>query len=399
MESPMSTIAEPRPFQPLGDYQPPALPAEETLRRLWSRARETLASSDGDDTPFVDRDHLRTAKDDVLDTIVPPPACGPLERELAAALDADEAGQARGRKLVVLPPCESGDLIADWAGRHGHRIVHPPLRSDLLARDDPKGSPLDGLDPCGDGVLVFPRLEEWALRHRDGLGHLTRLLDWLTGAERPFVIGCNAWAWAYLRMAADAHMILPAPIAGQAFDARALRDWFRELTEEDGTADHVFRLTTTGEDVFALAEDGETLECDYLVTLAARSRGIPWVAWNLWRRSLRLGLDDEGEDVKASKGTVEGEDTLWIAQVADATLPDTTDRMPLLILHALLIHGTLDRQELGAVLPLDERPAVLAALVQAGLVGCEGGRYACVASGYPVIRDALGSAGFPMGVL
>ncbi len=35
-----------------------------------------------------------------------------------------------------------------------------------------------------------------------------------------------------------------------------------------------------------LNSSGE-LKSDYLKKLAAHSLGIPWVAWHLWRRSLR----------------------------------------------------------------------------------------------------------------
>ncbi len=387
---------DPRPLQPLDDYAPPALPTEETLRRLVSRMRESVSRSE--EEPFIEPDRLRTAGDEMLDTLVPPPACGPLMRELDRALEDWAADPRLWRRLVVLPPCERNDLIKGWAGRYGHAIVHPPLRSDLVAADGPVNSPLDGLDPAGKGVLVFPRLEDWFLRHRNGLAQVSHLLDWLARIERPYLVGCDAWAWAFLCKAVDTHMVLPKPLTPQAFDAMMLRDWFRELAAEDGTLDRVFRLTSTGQDVFALDADGN-LESDYLVTLAARSRGIPWVAWHLWRRSLRSGLDEEGEDVGDKEGRIKGEDTLWIAQVEDASLPDTIDRTPLLILHALLVHGPLDHEELEAVLPVVGRLAALPAMVEAGFLRLEDGRYSCLASGYPVIRTALSSAGMPMGVL
>ena len=393
----MSDALAPRPFLPLQDYAAPSLPAEETLRRFVSHARGAM--SKGEDAPFIDHDHLRDAGDAMLDALAPAPACGPLRRDMDAGLDGWAAGPARWRKVVVLPPCDAENLIAGWAERHGHAIVPPPPRSDLMEPGDTVAASLDALDPSGRGVLVFPRLEEWFLRHRDGLDAVTRLLDWLSVAERSYLVGCSAWAWAFLSKAVEAEAALPAPVSPQAFDAPRLRDWFRDLAGEDGMPDHVFRMSSTGEDVFALKDDG-TPKSDYLQTLAARSHGIPWVAWHLWRRSLRSGLDEEGEDVAEKEGRVMGEDTIWIAPVEDASIPDAPDRGALLILHALLIHGSLDRDELAAVLPVAGRFAVLPALVEAGMVRRDGdGRYACTAAGYPVVRRALVSAGFPVGRL
>jgi hypothetical protein len=384
-------------LQPLADYTAPALPTEESLRRFYLRTRAVLLREA--EAPFIATDRLEKTGGDLLDAIAPAPACGPFGRDMDAALTEWSAASTSSLRLIVLPPCDENGLIEGWAGRHGHTLVHPPLPSDLISADGPVNSPLGPIDPAGNGILVIPRLEEWFLRHRDGLHHVHHLLDWLSRLERSCLVACDAWAWAFLCKAANAHMVLPEPVTGQPFDAARLRAWFLELAPEQGEESFTFRLSTTGDDVFALDEDGNRCT-EYFDTLAARSRGIPWVAWNLWRRSLRSGLQDErGTDDQADNSRIPGEATLWITDPPEQVVPETPDNVALFVLHALLIHGSLDADELAAVLPMDSRSTILSALVKAGVVSHGNGRYACMAAAYPVIRDSLASAGFPMGAI
>lgn len=67
------------PFEPLGSYAWPIMPAQETLRRWAGRGQGLLRNGD---KPLIADDQLRKTTRYLLDEVVAPPACGPLEREL-----------------------------------------------------------------------------------------------------------------------------------------------------------------------------------------------------------------------------------------------------------------------------------------------------------------------------
>ena len=353
------------------------------MRRLVRHAREVVGRETGDD-PVMPAEDMRGTGMDTRDDLAPPPACGPLRADLDETLLAWSGTPVPDRwlKLVVLPPGDPDDLIAGWARRQGHHLIEPPLRSDLVA-SDPALTTLETIDPKGKGVLVLPRLERWFLRHRNGLGHLRGLLDWLGGLERHCLIGCDSWAWSFARKVADAHMTLPAPLTFAPFDAKRLHDWFDALRQDEAD-DRLFRLASNGEDVF-------DAECDWFTNLAARSYGIPWVAWSLWRRSLRRGREERGEQAT--------EDTVWIADPEMCHLPDGPDCAPVMVLQALLLHGSLTLEELRNVLPMPHQTGVVAALVSRGLARRNGDALSITPSAYPEIREAIAANGIARDVI
>ena len=402
------------PFRPLGKYQYPAMPADDAVRSLWTRVRQ--AFHDEEDAPSIAEDRLQKAEG-ALESVAPPPVCGPLLRELDLTLDAwpAEAGAAASNgghrcRVVVLPPGDETCLLAAWAERHGHPRLSPPDRG-TLADGMPAGTP----DLHGDGPLVIPRLERWFLRRHDGLGAVRGLLAALDRSPIPVLVGCNSWAWAFLNVAVDANLVLPRPVTFRAFDANRLARWFAELAERDDVA---FRLSPTGR-VIADARRGAADE--YYRTLAAQSLGIPWVARHLWRRSLRSEKESaDGEESADSENSAAGTKpdgkkpagaipdgadaavrtrTLWVTTPGEFTLPTRHEPAALLILHALLIHGPLTEAELWTVIPAGRGPGLLSALVGAGFVRRTGDTVACATAAYPAVRAGLAAAGFPTDTL
>ena len=130
----------------------------------------------------------------------------------------------------------------------------------------------------GDGLLVIPRLEYWFLRQHNGLHALRSLLSRLACAERRCLVGCDSWAWRFLVKGAGADLALPRPGTFEPFDARRLRNWFATLARDSDGVTATFRLAGNGEDVLACDDDGEPRNA-HQRQLAARSGGIPWVAW------------------------------------------------------------------------------------------------------------------------
>ncbi len=389
-------------FKPLGTYEVPSMPTQETLNQLLARLYGIFRR---DEAPLMAEDRLRKTTQHLLDEVVAPPACGPLLRELDATL-AEWVTTPQPRswlQLIVMPPCEENGFVEAWAREHDYDVLTPPARSDLLTQDD-----VEPADLAGAGVLVIPRVEHWFLRHHGGLRHVRLLLEQLSRCERHCVIGCNTWAWNFLRKAAGADVLLPTPLSSKAFNGERLRAWFTELANHESTASFVFRLPGSGVDVLAVDDEGKP-QSEYFQTLAANSLGIPWVAWHLWRNSLRSDEDTEsGEAEERDSGAAESgavdklkpdKKTLWVAALDQFTLPNGGGQGSLQVLQALLIHGQLSAQELQRVLPTLGETHVLPALIATGFVSRDGDLLRCQPSAYPSIRSGLRSAGFSMAAL
>ena len=415
----------------LADYRSPGMPAEHVVRAVLRRIKKRFDTSDA--SPVRADNRLQSTTLEALDEVAGPPACGPLLGDFDAAVRAwlDEPG-GTFHCVVVLPPCDSSDVIGSWAQSRGHAVLCAPARDQghvlsVIAGAD-KGAAAGAGAGAGGGVsqadapiLVIPRLESWFLRRRNGLKAVRALLAELQQSERRCLIGCNSWAWAFLVRAAGAALVLPSPRTFAAFDANRLQAWFAELAANTGSDRVAFRLASSGVDVLETRDDGALLS-NYLKELAARSNGIPWVAWHLWRNALRTGIDaseaqktkglaDAGDqkdapanaqaeaDEKSENGVHGNERTFWIKGVPDPSLPRDHDDNALLVLHALLIHGALGSAELLSVLPDATAAEVLPALLRAGFIERREGRLAVLPAAYPAVRRVLLADGFPMGDL
>lgn len=422
------------------DYKQPTMPTEHAIRRLWRLARLRLKPNSDD--PVRPGDQMKPATLALLDKVARPPACGPLLDQLEAAVRGwqQESCGKPWLRLVVLPPCDRGDLLGTWAAQHLHAVLPPPDRAALC---DPDFSiDLVRAAPGAVGqLLVVPRLEDWFLRQRDGLSAVRCLLRELAAFNRPCLVGCNSWAWAFVEKAVGAGLALPSPVTFESFDADHLRDWFatlalgEEAARERGattgggpahaddasapqggtglgrtgqstesisdTARVVFRLASNGRNVLGQDDDSDNGHDGFLRQLAARSLGIPWVAWHLWRQGLRAASDADHLPDRVQKATKGDAHTLWVTDLPEFTLPDNHEQTALLVLQALLIHGALTEAELHGVLPVMEEPGIIAALQTAGFIESadRDGRLHVRPAAYPAVRTALRADGYPAGAI
>ncbi|WP_139291529.1 hypothetical protein [Paracoccus sp. SM22M-07] len=367
---------------PVEDYVCPAMPTDEWFRTLWQRFRTRLRPPD---KSFIADDRLKRATLRRLDQVVAPPACGPVLAELDVSIRdwLSQPPSAERIKAVVLPPCQDGDVVAAWADGAGHLLLQvddPGDAKDALAR-------LDRLPDDPETLLVIPRLELWHIRDLDGLVQIRALIAQLTRRRQRVVLSCNAWAWAYLSKSTGIDMIAGKPLCFAPFDAARLRDWFRELAQDDTTQGFRFRLSDDGTDLFA--KDPSEAETDFFRKLAAKSRGIPWVAWHMWRRMLHTN-EEHGPETR---------DTLWVAALDELILPGDRPRDTLLILHALLLHGRMTTDTLAQVLPIVGASVVPATLIMSGFVARNEDHLSIRAEAYPAVRAGLENAGMSIGVL
>jgi len=303
-------------------------------------------------------------------------------------------------ELLIIPPCDSAGIIESWAQESGHQVLEPPSRDVLSSQLAPELPQLDG-----HGLLVIPRLEYWFIRHHRGLRHVSSLLKMIRQCDRPVLVSCNSWCWRYLAHVVDTDLVLPEPIAFEAFNARRLRDWLNELSSSDGTDKVRFLDVNDGHDI--MAGDDVSVRFEELADL---SLGIPWVAWQLWRRSLRTADEREAEEAvdseesgkpKATEKKQTNSDikTLWVTNNPSPLIPLGHEPESLRLLHALLIHDSLSVEELADVLPNIGESQITSALIRAGFIEVFDDQLRVRASAYPAVRSGLSAAGIPTGAI
>ncbi|GHA89629.1 hypothetical protein GCM10009069_10980 [Algimonas arctica] len=384
-------MSKPAPFQPLGKFEWPSTTVNRGVDLALSQLLKSLRRSNKD--AGIDPNLLSPAPRDLLDRICEPPAHFPLLAEMDATLSAWTADESASDRVqtIILPPCDREDLLGQWAKTHTLQTFGTDRKmAELDALDDPHATP-----------LVIPKLERRFLRTRSGLHDIRQLLDRLSVMERRIIIGCNSWAWQFLRKSCEIDLIFDAPMTFQAFDKNRLRVWLGTLALDpaDG-ANLCFRSASSGQDVFSNGE-GEADVSEFISDLAKASIGVPWVAWHLWKDSLHVANAIEADEMSVEPIISEADprETIWVTDIRPPSVPSRSDQNALLVLHALLIHGGLTGDQIVQTVPLVTYTHVLASLVRSGLIDKVDGLYRCRPAAYPVIRDGLNNSGYPVDVL
>jgi len=386
---------------PVADYRPPPTPATRAARERWASLKRLFGKRREDQKPARAESDLQGLSEGRLESLVGPVAWEPGAEALGEALTARGAGD--GVAFVVGPPrAGHAALLQCWATREGARRIEPPAYRDIL------DGGADWLEdwPSDAGCWTLPRLERCLLRHPDGLALVRELLDRaLSGRLGRGVIGCDSWAWAYLRQVAA--VPTHSALALQALDGERLAALLRSLVASDEPRPVRFRNAQSGK--LLLAVDGEENAEDdggggQLQSLAAHCRGIGGLARELWRGRLRAEPEPEtaGDNgaVDPDAATREDNDareTVWVAAAAEEpALAADGDEEPALVLHALLLHNGLPGPLLTELLPLPpfRVQATLHRLAAAGFIAfAETGHWGVTAAGYVPARGLLQAQG------
>jgi hypothetical protein len=382
---------------PLDDYALPQTPAARAAKARWVSLRRLFGGRREDvDAPAKEETDLHGLWAEQRDGLVMPidwtDGAEALERRLTKA----DAGQS---VCCVVGPPRSGhtDLLECWAERWVVRCIEPPAHEDILSGGR------DWLDawPVDAHRWVLPRLEHCWLRHPAGLALVRELLERASsGRLGRGVIGCDSWAWAYLRQVAA----LPsrAPLTLQAFDGLRLATLFRALVGPSSTRPVCFRNAVTGKAVLSIDGEQDGNGGSDLQYLAARTRGSVGLARELWRGRLRAEPHTDSDSGDAEAAKEEGPDaegtTIWLAAPPeDPVLTSGRDDELALVLHALLLHNGLPDQVLAELLPLPRFrvQGVVERLTAAGaLAEMPDGRRRVSAAGYAAARELLRAQGF-----
>lgn len=362
---------------------------------LW---RRIFRRGDGEVAPVRGSETLRPLSHHLLGRVAPEPdwqlAVAGLRRAIEPWLDAEEA-QAPLLFVVAPPHTHNAAILTHLARKEGWPVLAEPTQEEVLSQET------DWLATAAasQSVWVIPALERCYLRHPRGLALVRALFSQgCTAGLGRGIVGCDSWAWAYLKQVAA---IPSRALAPQALDQQRLSRWLENLARPGG---YRFRRGDSGAYVLpppepdSSEEGGPETDTSYLQHLAAYARGNPGVAWAVWRSRLSDSPEEElAQDEGAS--SLENRSNIWLApwDAQDRpVLPDGLQVMYTHILHALLLHNGLPATLLAEVLALPEH-AVMGALLrlaQAELVEQVADRWQVSAISYPAVRSHLAASDY-----
>jgi hypothetical protein len=397
---------------PIGEYSVPSNLDQTTVRKKWSALGRLFGmGANKVQSPLRAETDLRSLPRVKLEHLVPPIDWSPGAAALDDALadwSADGAPGPGVRVLVGQPFGGHAEILEHWAMAHEAPVLLAPSPESILAGDMGR---LDDwvaqIDAQRDCPWVLPRLEQCYFRHVRGLQLARRLFELaFAGRLGRGLIGCDSWAWAYLKR------VWPFPeikvLTLQAFDGRKLGTYFLESALADRHKPVRFCHAKTGENLLPDPERDASDRDDFPVSvelkrLAAHCRGNLGIARIYWRSRLRAEPDeDEDEDAiedddAARSATSRDEETVWLTtDIEDPVLPAETGEEVVLVLHALLLHNGPPEHVLPDLLPLshDRILSVLLRMKDLGLVEALHDRWRISALGYATARDALHTRGY-----
>lgn len=352
---------------------------EQTEASQWRRSLRSastwLIGKNAVEKQVKEEHELRALPEIKLGHLVPPIDWEPAANALAKKIDSQDAPV-----IFFITPPHGGhaSVVAHWASQAQATCFPTPTLSELASGDN------QWAERClNQRHWAVPALERHFLRHFHGVQGIRDFLERaLSGRLGQGVIGCDSWCYAYLQQVIG---VEGAPVFTlQSMEGEQLSRYFSAIATGRGQP-LVIYSTRTGKRILP-TEQGKPTKNSHkeLQRLAAHCRGHLGIAWHYWRERLR---EPSSEDDTA----------LWLVDaLAEAELPADTGDVATLVLHALLIHGGLDDQSLGQVLPFSHHEALNArlALQRKGIVEGVDGRWQVAPLSYASVRQLLESRNY-----
>jgi hypothetical protein len=397
-----------------GKFELPAEPASKTAHSFFEKLFSGIGEEAGDGGMEAVQSELKSAPRSLIDWLAPYPewekAAASIKELLLPWLEDDTP---EGNSRVIVAPYGSGlgEMFQLLAKNNNWPVLPAPDYNILRGRDF---SWIENLPAKSEEPLVIPRLEAFFLRHYNGLEHLRKLIARLFHSRQRCIIGCNSWLWHYLDSAMQIRDSFSRFYYLQSLSAQDLQTLFCSLESRKSYRPTVFRQADTGSfilppemtgkgrlDSAAIKADSSvaTFPSAFIKKLAVESRGIPLVAWSIWRNSLKLA---PGEDVAEIAREVADKDaaatatakTIWVKAFGDVELPalpaDIGQAGAFLLLF-LLQHDGLKTDVVFDLLSLekDRLIGLLNRMQKAGIIVNENEVWRASWQGYPAIRRFL----------
>jgi len=397
-----------------GKFELPAEPASKRAASFFEKLFSGVSDDAGEGGIEAVQSELKNAPRSLIDWLAPYPcwkeATAAIKEALLPWLE-DETFEGYSRVLVAPYGSGLGEMLQILADENKWTVLAAPDYSVLRTRNF---SWLDALPAKSDKPLIIPRLEAFFLRHYNGLEHLRRLVSKLFHSRQRCIIGCNSWLWHFLDSAMHMRESFNKCYYLQSLSAQDLQSLFCSLETRKSYRPTVFRQADNGSFILPPEMTGKgrldaaVIKADssadafpsaFLKKLAVESRGIPLVAWSIWRNSLRLAPD---EDVAELAREVADKDaatsatakTIWVKAFEDVelpTIPGDTGQTGAFLLLYLLQHDGLKTDAIFDLLSLEKSRLIglLNRLHKAGIVVNENDVWRASWQGYPAIRRFL----------
>lgn len=394
-------------------FELPAEPASRKARSFFQKLFPGMNKEDAEIGHEAVQSELKNAPGSLIDWLAPFPswlqAAAAIEKNLLQWLE-DDSPDGNSRVMVAPYGSGLGEILAALAEEKKWRVLAAPDCRVLRTRDF---SWLADLPLDSGGPLIIPRLEAFFLRHFNGLEHLRKLVEKLFNAGARCVIGCNSWLWHYVVSAMHIQDSFGRVFYLQSLQAQDLQQLFCGLESQQNHRPTVFRQADNGSFVLPpeITGKGRVEAADnitgargefpssFLKKLALESRGIPLVAWAIWRNSLRLAPDEDvaeiAREVADSDATATAKaKTIWVKAFEDIELPKVPEgvgQAGAFLLLFLLQHDGLKTETIFELLNFgrDQLISLLNRLQKAGIIVLENSVWRAGWQGYPAIRRFL----------
>lgn len=373
---------------------------------------------------FVDKDdengmetvqsELKNAPGSLVDWLAPYPDwqdAAPVMADLLSPWLEDDTPEGNFRVFVA--PYGSGlsEMLQKLAEKARWPILAAPDYQVLKTRNF---SWLDDIPEKTDLPLVILKLEAFFLRHYNGLEHLRKLVAKLFRSQQRCVLGCGSWLWQYLDSAMHIRDSFNRFYFLQSLSAQDLQQLFCSLESSRSFRPTVFRQADNGSFVLppeltgkgrleSAAVDTDSSSAAFPSTfmkkLAVESRGVPLVAWSIWRNSLKLAPDEDVADMAREvadqdAAAAKKAKTIWVKAFKDVdlpTMPSDIGQAGAFLLLFLLQHDGLKTDMIFDLLSFgkDQLIGLLNRLQKSGIVVNENDVWRASWQGYPAVRRFL----------
>lgn len=395
-------------FVSIKDMVAPPKYSSEHAKTLLSGVWKTFYDEDKDDsTDKVDvQTEIRSIPRALLDWVAPFPdwqqPASILYEKIKKWAKSDDPSNIF-KVFVASPGGGAREILTKLAEQEKWPTVKFPSYEEILAGDM---TWIDNIDKSNESPLVIPKLEEGFLRHHNGFKSLRKLIYTLFHYQQKCLIGCNSWLWRYLEQSMEIEDCFDEPMMLQYFTDSDLERFFCDLEKMNGKYTTVFRQTDNGEHILPVREtaDGKIDEdllakdreepAPFLKMLAVNSRGIPLVAWAMWRSSLNVALSDEVGDEAKNAALADKGHTIWVKPFNELTfpkMPELVQNKACFILQYLLIHDGLPSDILSELMKFekDDLLGIIQKLRVSGIIVEERGLWRVSWLGYPAVRKFL----------
>lgn len=183
-------------YVPISDFECPIVLSADVARQKWRLFKRLFTNTDHSSAPIKSEEVLQTFLRARLDELVPAinwhAAVGALDCALGDWIQ-NQPNESPVKFIVGQLFMGNGEILALWTSRHNARLIAKPKQEQILNNDQ---SWLNYW-PDSQSCWVLPNLDQYFLRHAEGLALIRRFLALaLNGDLGTGLIGCDSWSWA-----------------------------------------------------------------------------------------------------------------------------------------------------------------------------------------------------------